>query len=342
MLPWIKARLWLFVALVGCALMAFVTYWYLILRYHETTDNAYIQSHSAVISPKVTGYIKEIAADDNQRVTQGFRMIKIDDVDYQASLKAAEASLLAREAGVQSLRDKIDLQQSLIAKAKATVEKAQAEVERSRKDLERAEALLKQDFVTLQKHDTLKAAALAAEASLHEAEAAFITEQKQIQYLKSSLLEHEALKQQAKADLDLAKNNLLNTVIIAPFEGIVGNKSAQIGQLVRPGMHLMTLVPIHASYVIANFKETQITRMKPGQPVSLKIDAYPGETLDGEVDSISPATGAQFSLLPPDNATGNFTKIIQRVPVKIKFKDHSKNHALLRPGLSVIATVFTR
>lgn len=328
--------------LVLCAILGFTAYWYLCLKYDESTDNAYTQSHSAVISPKVTGYIHTISVDDNQLIQKDLCMIVIDDSDYKASLNAAEARVLAQDALLQSLRDKIDLQYSIIAKAKATVAKAKAEQARADKDLERSATLLQKGFAPRQQYDSLKADSLSAGAALREAQAALISEEKQINYLKSSLLEQEALKKQAIADCALARNNITNTKIIAPFDGVVGNRFAQIGQLVRPGMNLLTLVPANATYVVANFKETQISRMKTGHPVTLKIDAYPGETFKGEVDSISPATGAQFSLLPPDNATGNFTKIIQRVPVKIKLTEDKGKWDLLRPGLSVIATVHTR
>ncbi|MGN6670633.1 MAG: HlyD family secretion protein [Candidatus Nucleicultricaceae bacterium] len=338
----IKAKLPYIIGAAALILIAFLAYWYLVLRYYESTDDAYTQAHTTVISPKVTGYINQIHVADNQNIAKDFCMIRIDDSDYQASLKSAEANVAARDASLQSLHDKIDLQQSIILKAKATVAKAKAEQDRANKDLERADFLLRQDFVARQKYDSLKAAALSAQADLREAEAAYVTEEKQLNYLNSSILEQEALKKQALADLQLAKNNVTNTQLYAPFDGVVGNKGIQVGQLVRPGMNLFTLVPVNASFIVANFKETQITRMKPGQEVSLKIDAYPDVDFKGVVDSLSPATGAQFSLLPPDNATGNFTKIIQRVPVKIKIVEHNAKVDLIRPGLSVIATVCTR
>lgn len=338
----IKAKLPYVIGAAALILIAFLAYWYLVLRYYESTDDAYTQAHTTVISPKVTGYIHQIHVADNQNIAKDSCMIRIDDSDYQASLKSAEANVAARDASLQSLHDKIDLQQSLILKAKATVAKAKALKDRASKDLERADFLLKQDFIARQKYDSLKATALSAQADLREAEAAYVTEEKQLNYINSSIREQEALKRQTLADLQLAKNNVANTVLHAPFDGVIGNKGIQVGQLVRPGMNLFTLVPVNASFIVANFKETQITRMKPGQEVSLKIDAYPDVDFKGVVDSLSPATGSQFSLLPPDNATGNFTKIIQRVPVKIKIVEHNAKVDLIRPGLSVIATVCTR
>jgi membrane fusion protein (multidrug efflux system) len=327
---------------VLCALIGFTVYWSLYLKYDESTDNAYTQSHYAVISPKVTGYINKISVDDNQLIKKDLCMIIIDDSDYKASLESKEANVLAQDALLQSLNDKIDLQYAIIAKAKATVAKAKAELARTDKDLERSATLFEKGFAPRQQYDSLRADALSAEAAHREVQAALVSEEKQINCLKSSLLQQEALKKQAIADCALAHNNIINTKIIAPFDGVVGNRFAQIGQLVRPGMNLLTLVPANATYVVANFKETQISRMKAGHPVTLKIDAYPGDTFKGEVDSISPATGARFSLLPPDNATGNFTKIIQRVPVKIRLTEDKGKWDLLRPGLSVVATVHTR
>ncbi|KAB2836139.1 MAG: HlyD family secretion protein [Caedimonadaceae bacterium] len=338
----VKQKLPYIISAALLALVAFGAYWFFVLQHYESTDDAYTQAHTTVISPKVTGYINHIEVGDNQRVSKDFCMIKIDDSDYQAALKSAEANVAARDATLQSLRDKIDLQQSIILKAKATVAKSKAEQDRANKDLERTDFLLKQDFVARQKYDSLKAAALSAQADLREAQAGLVTEEKQLNYINSSILEQEALKKQAVADLQRARNDVTNTILYAPFDGVVGNKGIQVGQLVRPGMNLLTLVPANASFVVANFKETQITRMKPGQEVSLKVDAYPDIQFKGVVDSLSPATGSQFSLLPPDNATGNFTKIIQRVPVKIKLVEHNADLDLIRPGLSVVVTVCTR
>jgi membrane fusion protein (multidrug efflux system) len=198
------------------------------------------------------------------------------------------------------------------------------------------------DFASRQRFEQAEADARKAEAALAKSRAAHAAEQNQLTVLQSQRREEEARLQQARANLWLAKNDLDNTVIRAPISGVAGNRAGQVGQYVKPGTQLLALVPLPNVYVTANFKETQLTRMRPGQLAEVSVDAYPDQVLEGRIESFAPASGAQFSLLPPDNATGNFTKIVQRVPVRIALPSGGPLAGLLRPGLSVTVTIDTR
>jgi membrane fusion protein (multidrug efflux system) len=237
---------------------------------------------------------------------------------------------------------RLKLQQTMIEQASATVAAAEADVTRTLLDYKRYQALSTSDYASRQRYETADADARKAEAALAKTRAALATEQDQLKVLASQRQEEEARLAQARANRQLAQNDLDNTVIRSPVAGIAGNRAGQVGQYVKPGTQLLSLVPLPRVYVTANFKETQLTRIRPGQPASIVVDAYPDETLEGRVESFAPGSGAQFSLLPPDNATGNFTKIVQRVPVRIAVPGGNPLARLLRPGLSVVVTIDTR
>src|SRR6266702_1123088 len=213
---------------------------------------------------------------------------------------------------------------------------------RTQLDYKRYTALVTSDFASRQRFETADADSRKAEAALGKARAALVAEQSQLAVLGSQKREEEARLSQARAGLLLAKNDLDNTIIRAPVAGIVGNRAGRVGQYVKPGTQLLSLVPLPYVYVTANFKETQLTRMRSGQSAEISVDAYPDQPLTGRIESFAPASGAEFSLLPPDNATGNFTKIVQRVPVRIALPASGPLAGLLRPGLSVTVTVETR
>jgi len=230
----------------------------------------------------------------------------------------------------------------MIDQAAAAVKSAEADLARAQLDFKRYSALVTSDFASRQRFEQAEADARKTEALVAKSRAALAAEQNQLAVLHSQRREEEAKLKQAHANLRLASNDLDNTAIRAPVSGVVGNRAGQVGQYVKPGTQLLSLVPLPRVYVTANFKETQLTRMRPGQVAQVSVDAYPDTTLDGRVDSFAPASGAQFSLLPPDNATGNFTKIVQRVPVRIVLPATAPLTALLRPGLSVTVTIDTR
>jgi membrane fusion protein, multidrug efflux system len=230
----------------------------------------------------------------------------------------------------------------MIEQATASVASTEADLARVQKDYKRYNALLSTDFASRQRFEQAQADARKGEAALAKSRAALAAEQNQLAVLRSQQHEEQAKLQQAHANLQLAQNDLDNTVIRAPISGVAGNRAGQVGQYVKPGTQLLSLVPLSRVYVTANFKETQLTHMRPGQLAEVSVDAYPDLTLDGHIDSFAPASGAQFSLLPPDNATGNFTKIVQRVPVRIALPEKGPLAGLLRPGLSVTVTIDTR
>ena len=317
-------------------------YWWTDLRFYQSTDDAYIASDVSVISPKIEGYIKEVRVRENQAVKKGVVLFVIDDSDFAAKLAQAQAAVATEEAAVATYGSRLDLQQAMIAQAQATVESAEADLTRTQQDYQRYRALMTTDFASRQRFEQAQADARKAEAETAKSQAALAAAKSQLGVLGSQRQEEAAKLQQARANLALAQNNVDSTVIRAPVSGIVGNRAGQVGQYVKPGTELLSLVPLPRVYVTANFKETQLTRMRPGQRAEVSVDAYPGHPLAGRIDSFAPASGAEFSLLPPDNATGNFTKIVQRVPVRIALPRQDPLARLLRPGLSVTVSVDTR
>jgi membrane fusion protein (multidrug efflux system) len=317
-------------------------YWWNVLRFLQTTDDAYVQSDITLISPKVEGYIKKVRVADNQEVAEGAVLFVIDDRDFKAKAAQAEAAVATGEATIATYESRLQLQQSMIEQAAATVKSAEADLAREQQDYKRYSALMSTDFASRQRFEQAEADARKGEAAVARSRAAFAAEQNQLAVLRSQQREEQAKLQQARANLQLAQNDLENTVIRAPVAGIAGNRAGQVGQYVKAGTQLLSLVPLSRVYVTANFKETQLTHMRPGQLASVSVDAYPDLTIDGRIESFAPASGAQFSLLPPDNATGNFTKIVQRVPVRIALPAESPLSGLLRPGLSVTVTIDTR
>ena len=317
-------------------------YWWKVGRFVQSTDDAYVQSDITVISPKVEGYIKEVKVDDNQPVVAGRTLFVIDDRDFAAKVAQAEAAVATEEATVATYASRLAFQQAMIEQAMATVQSTEADLNRAQLDFNRYTSLVGSDFASRQRFETAQANSRKAEAALVKARAAQVAEQNQRAVLASQKREEEARLLQVRATLQLARNDLDNTVIRAPEAGVAGNRAARVGLYVKPGTQLLSLVPLPYVYVTANFKETQLTRMRPGQPAEISVDAYPDRPLEGRVESFAPASGAQFSLLPPDNATGNFTKIVQRVPVRIALPAGGPLARLLRPGLSVTVTIDTR
>jgi len=317
-------------------------YWWSVLRFLQSTDDAYVQSDVSLISPKVEGYIKKVKVADNQEVAEGAVLFVIDDRDFKAKVAQAEAAVATGEATIATYENRLKLQQAMIEQATASVASTEADLARVQQDYKRYNALLSTDFASRQRFEQAQADARKGEAALAKSRAALAAEQNQLAVLRSQQHEEQAKLQQAHANLQLAQNDLDNTVIRAPISGVAGNRAGQIGQYVKPGTQLLSLVPLERVYVTANFKETQLTHMRPGQLAEVSVDAYPDLTLDGRIESFAPASGAQFSLLPPDNATGNFTKIVQRVPVRIALPTEGPLAGLLRPGLSVTVTIDTR
>src|SRR5438067_2317172 len=317
-------------------------YWWTEWRHLQSTDDAYVQSDISLISPKIEGYIKEVRAKDNQPVAAGDVLFVIDDRDLAAKLVQAEAAVATAEAAGDTYESRLELQRAMIDQTKAEVAAAEAEKARTERDYQRYKQLAASDYASRQRLETVQADNEKAAAALAQKRAAVVAALGTLRVLRAQRDEEKAKREQARATLRLTQNDLDNTVIRAPVAGIIGNRAGQVGQYVKPGTQLLSLVPLPKVYITANFKETQLTRMRVGQTAEISVDAYPDQPLTGQVESFAPGSGAQFSLLPPDNATRNFTKIVQRVPERIAVPADASLAGLLRPGLSVTITVDTR
>ena len=326
----------------GLAALYALGMWFFLWRFEVSTDDAYVQADIAAIAPKLSGYVASINVTDNQRVRLGDVLLELDTSDIRPRVDQAAALVASRKAGVVNAQAKLKLQQSVIAQANAAIASAAADAVRSRKDIERYRALAHKGWVSRQRLELAHADATKADAGTERARASFEAERAQIPVIESALQQAEADLKQAEAQLALAQADLANATIRAPFDGIVGNRTVQDGQFVRAGAQVMAVVPLPDVYVVANFKETQIAHMVPGQPVRLAIDALPDADLKGHIESFAPASGSLFSLLPPENATGNFTKVVQRIPVRIRVEGKPDELALLRAGMSTAVTVDIR
>lgn len=334
-------------ALGGAGLVAaYVRYWE-----HasvEESEDAYVRAEITTISPKIQGYVSALPVVDNEVVTAGQVLLRIDDADFRARVAQAEANVAAAEAGIEAqqaaitnLDSQTAQQRNMIAQAEATVMSAEAEAERAQLDYTRYETLAKEFATPRQRLEAATADLRKATAALAGARAAAAAERGKLDVLASSRKQAEAGLQQARASLGqaeasrtLAQIDLANTVLRAPVNGVVGARSVRLGALVQPGTPLLSIVPLDRVWVVANFKETQVARMRPGQAVTIRADSFPGVAIPGHIDSFSPASGAQFALLPPDNATGNFVKVVQRIPVKIAVDPDGPLRGRLRPGMS--------
>jgi membrane fusion protein (multidrug efflux system) len=336
-----RAALALATALGVAAATDFGHYYLTSGRYLETTDDAYVKADSTIIAPKVSGYIAQVLVNDNQPVTAGQLLAQIDDRDFRAALDQAEADVAASEAAVRNLDAQIALQQPIIEQGAADVAAAEANLKFAQEEQARYDGLMKTGSGTVQRAQQTDAALRASSAQSQRAKSGLLAAERKVDVLTTERARATAQRDRARAVQQQAALNLSYTRVIAPVGGTVGARSLRVGQFVQAGTQLMAVVPLDAVYVVANFKETQLTHVRSGQPVELTIDSFHGTKLKGHVDSLSPASGLEFALLPPDNATGNFTKIVQRIPVKIVLNDQSLN-GLLRPGMSAEPTINTK
>lgn len=325
----------------GAAILVGGVFWYIDKQRFESTDNAFVQADTVSVSPQVTGYVAEVLVADNQRVEAGQVLAKIDPSTFQAKLDQAIANAAALDAAIKSVDDKAVLEQALIQQRQAGVASAQADAGRARADLDRYDSLARQGWVSQQKVQTEAAGTKQSEATVASAQAALEAERRTASALGSARAQTVAQAAAAHAAVDQARIDLERTVIRAPAAGVVGARTVRPGQLVQPGVSLMSVVPVGQSFVVANFKETQVARLRVGQPVEIKADAFGKQKIVGKVDSFAPATGQEFALIPVENAVGNFTKITQRLPVKIAV-ERTGAGAALRPGLSVEVKVDVR
>lgn len=287
---------------------------------HVSSDNAQVDGHVIPILPKVGGFVTEVRVEENTRVKAGDTLVVLDDRDYKVRLAQAEADLGVALAAVSN--------RTRVGQAEAQVAQMQANAQKAHADLDRLKPLAEQDIVSKQQLDAAQAAAQGADAGLAAAQAA--------------LVGADARVAAARAARDQAALNLSYTRVTAPSNGVVSKKTVEVGQLVQAGQPTMAVVPLDDIWVTANLKETETADVKPGDPADFTVDAYPGQHFKGHVESLSPATGAKFSLLPPDNATGNYTKVVQRIPVRIRLDGKNDLNRPLRPGMSVVVTITTK
>ncbi|QXB46628.1 HlyD family secretion protein [Acinetobacter seifertii] len=322
-------------------LVAGIVYYFFVYRFYQSTDNAYVQADVTWVMPKISGEVMELLINDNQVVKKGETLAVLDHRDYQARYDQAHSVVSLKEAalGVQQQNEKSA--KSSIAEANSGVVAAQADLTRLRKEFERYQDLLKDGVITRQNFEGVQSQYLTAQAQLSKAQAAVNAAEAQLGSLQASRAQLLADIQSANANLNLYQVDLASSKVVSPVSGKIGSLAIQKGSRISPQTRLMAIIPENSLYVQANFKETQIEKMHVGQKVKLRLDAYPSLTYTGKIESFSPASGATFSLMPPDNATGNFNKVVQRIPVRIAI-DSSPHIDLIKPGMSVSATVDLR
>jgi membrane fusion protein (multidrug efflux system) len=321
---------------------------YLFSLHHETTDNAQVDGHITTIAPRVSGFIARVAVEENQRVKVGDTLVVLDDRDFRVRLDQAEADLRTAQAAVDSrgragqASAELQATRAEAASAEAAIAASQAGYRRAAADLERYRGLAAQKIVSAQQLDAAQAEYDAASANLQAARKQAAAAGSQVSASGAAVRGADGRLAAAAAAVEDARLQLSYAYLLAPAGGIIAKRNAEPGALVQVGQNLMSLVPDNALWVTANLKETQLSSVAVGDSVEFTVDAYPGQTFRGAVESLSPATGARFALLPPDNATGNFTKVVQRVPVRIAVEPTSGSAHPLRPGMSVDVTIATR
>jgi len=334
--------------LTGAALaMLAGTAWYgwdywTVGRFQVSTDDAYVKADNTTVAPKVSGYLYRVLVGDNERIMAGQILAQIDDRDFKVALDQAKADVAAARAAIASKQAQLEVQQAVINAAKATIDVDQAAVTFADQDNKRYTDLAATGSGSVQNAQQAQWRIAGAQATLARDNANLVSALKQVDLLNAEIVQANATLARAQAIQGQAELNLGYTTIIAPIDGIVGNRTLRAGQFVQAGTQLMSVVPASGAYVIANYKETQLTDVHRGQAVEIAVDMFPGQIVRGHVDSIAPASGQEFALLPPDNATGNFTKVVQRIPVKIALDSGSHSLIALRPGMSVIPTIETR
>jgi membrane fusion protein (multidrug efflux system) len=328
--------------LIAAAAIYFLVNYLLVGQYFVSTDDAYIEVDSAMVASKVSGYVKDVAVNDDQPVPAGALLVEIDPRDYQAAFAAAQADAAAAQAMIANDKAALSLNAAKIQAAQATLDGDNARLSFAVANQRRYAHLSATGASPIQTADQATTDLATARAAVANDMAALLGANRQVDVLNAQAAQAQAAAQQAQARVDTAQLNLSHTKLFAPFAGIVGNKTVATGDYVQPGTQMLAIVPVSQVYVTANYKETQITHLRAGQHVRVTVDAYPDLKVTGVVDSIAPASGQEFALLPPDNATGNFTKVVQRVPVKIDLNLTPETIGLLRPGMSVEPAIDTR
>jgi membrane fusion protein (multidrug efflux system) len=309
-------------------------------RFLVSTDDAYVKADNTTIAPKVSGYLTDVLAGDNERIKAGQVLARIDDRDFKVALDQAKADVAAAQATLASKQAQLEVQQSVIEAAKATIEVDNANKTFAGQENKRYTDLAATGYGSVQNAQAAQSKNAGADAAIARDKANLVSALKQVDLLKAEVAQAVAASARAVALQQQAELNLSYTTITAPIDGVVGNRTLRTGQFVQAGTQLMSLVPASGVYIIANYKETQLTDVHEGQAVDVAVDMFPGKVVHGHVDSLAPASGQEFALLPPDNATGNFTKVVQRIPVKIALDGGASIE--LRPGMSVIPSIETK
>ncbi len=307
----------------------------------QTTDDAYVRADVTHLSTRVAGEVLTVAVNDYQRVKAGDLLVQIDPADYQAQVDQAEAGVAAAQAALDNLANQVELQYATIAQSEAQQVSAAAQEVEAQEENDRQKSLSQTDAGTRQRYEQATAAYAKAQADVRANRALIAAQRHQIEVLQGDKKQRAADVLAAQAVLVAARLKLGYTRIAAPFDGVVGERQVHAGDYVNIGSNLIDVVPLPNVYVIANYKETQLTRVRPGQPADITVDSFAGQRLHGRVERISPASGSQFALLPPDNATGNFTKVVQRIPIRIELDKNQPLLERLLPGMSVIARIHT-
>jgi len=321
-------------AIIAAAAYYGHNYW-TVGRFEVSTDDAYVKADSTTVAPKVSGYLSEVLVSDNETVKAGQPLARIDDRDFRTALDQAKADVAAADATVSAKQASLDIQQSTIAAARATLDVDRANETFAEQNNKRYTNLATNGYAPVQTAQQAASAIAAAQATIVRDSAALDAATKQVELLNAELAQARATLAHDQAVAHQAELNLSYATIVAPVDGTIGNRTLRVGQYVQAGTQLMAVVPTTAAYIVANYKETQLTDVRAGQPVDIEVDMFPGRTYRGHVDSLSPASGQEFALLPPDNATGNFTKVVQRIPVKIVLDGDAAEKGDLRPGMSV-------
>ena len=350
-MPLARRRPWSGITLVrlavliaaGVIIVLFATQWdrWIGLAVRQVTDDAYVRGDIAPLSAHIEGYVRRVPVDDFQRVKEGELVVQMEDDDYRARMAQAEADLLGAEAAIENLKARKEAQHAQVVEGEDAINATQADVERTRLEAERRRTLLATTFGTRQRVEQADAAAQRFAATLARNQAELDDQRRRLAVLDTQETQLRADAKAKQATLDLAKINLGYTRITAPVGGEISERDVRAGQYVHAGSQVITVVPLDNVWVVANYKETQLTHVAIGQRAEIRVDTFPGIVINAMVDSIAPASGAQFSLLPPDNATGNFTKVVQRIPVKLRIAPDNPLAGKLRPGMSVIATILT-
>jgi membrane fusion protein (multidrug efflux system) len=316
--------------------------WWTDGRFLVSTDDAYVQGDITILAANAIGYVTAVEIVDGQSVRAGDVIARIDDGDYRLALQAAENRLATQDSTIVRIERQTEAARAGIARAEASIDAARAELTHAQAEFDRQSQLSRTEFTSRSRLDEAIWDRARASAAVRAAEAELATEQANVEVLRAQRNEAERVAGELRTAVAQAQRDLEFATVRAPVDGVIGNKAIEVGAYVKEDTRLAALVPLRTVHVDANFKETQLAHVRPGQTVRITVDAFPDLQVNGTVESIAPASGAVFSLLPPENATGNFTKIVQRVPVRIAIDPGVLGESLLRPGLSVVAAVDTR